>query len=58
MILIALQPADGLISRYECVTGGKLRLTHRAEAPEHPYTFQTAEVELMRVNPPQEYERK
>lgn len=39
--------------------GGKLHLTHRAQAPEEdiPYYFRAGEVELMRVNPYQEYER-
>ena len=59
VILVALNPSEGIISRWEKVVSGKLHLTHRGYPPNGllPYTFTVGEAELMRVNPPQELQR-
>lgn len=59
MILAVLNPREGIISRWEKVVGGKLHLTHRGYLPNDtlPYIFIAGEVELMRINPPQELQQ-
>ncbi len=53
MILIALDAKTGTISRY-VAQGKSLKRTHRGSVDKE-YTFDEAEVELMRLSPPSEF---
>jgi len=57
MILIALTPALGIITRYARDTYDITRLTHIAqvEKEDRPYTFANSEVINFRYNPPVEF---
>ena len=57
MILIALTPALGIITRYARDTHGITRLTHfaQAEKNERPFTFDHSACSNFRYNPNDEF---
>jgi len=57
MILVAITPALGIISRYARDTHGITRLTYAAQAikEEQPFTFENSAIVQMRYSPPAEY---